>query len=433
MSSNNKNNNNCLVFIRVPRPRADFIDPPPYEWDSTKDNALWNILTTRGGKADVDWNEMAAQFNVTAEFLLRQANYLNERHASHLKAEVRRATNALKSSPWPATGTTAAPAADPSSRPRQPAAVPSHVRDIPATPPFPGSGVASFNKHPPSLRNGVPASHSSTRLGSSEKPPSLDRAEPRRQYSGMQDAKDQTSAYTVNNYPDDHPDDNFNATGNNNNNKDRDNNGGCDHDDGDDDDDDDDDDSSNASSSPGQSRIVRRPPPYGTDKTARYADDEDDSEPAFHVDHSSETSPLHSQTMTSTLRGEASDRRASRTNTALSKHHHNKHRYQMSQASDSSNNSSFVARMPGPNNQGSTATRSDTKKAKKDPHNSVKNSKVSSKSSDMGSSFSDLDGESFSNSVSTSAMADVLAGLDMSRLTLGGSSINRFVNRGYGQ
>ncbi|PHH54585.1 Autophagy-related protein 29 [Ceratocystis fimbriata CBS 114723] len=427
MSSNNKNsnnNNNCLVFIRVPRPRADFVDPPPYEWDSTKDNALWNILTTRGGKADVDWNEMAAQFNVTAEFLLRQANYLNERHASHLKAEVRRATNALKSSPWPATGTTAAPAADLASRPRQPIGVPSHVRDISATPPFPGSGVASFNKHPPSLRNGVPASHSSTRPGSSEKPPSLDRAEPRRQYSDMQDAKDQASAYAVNNYPDDHHDDNFNATGNSNNNRERDNNGGCDHDD-DDDDNDDNDDSSNASSSPGQSRIIRRLPLYDTL--------EDDSEPAFHVDHSSETSPLHSQTMTSTLRGEASDRRVSRTNTALSKHHHNKHRYQMSQASDSSNNSSFVAPMPGPNNQGSTATRSDTKKAKKDPHHSVKNSKVSSKSSDMGSSFSDLDGESFSNSVSTSAMADVLAGLDMSRLTLGGSSINRFVNRGYGQ
>ncbi|KAL5611502.1 hypothetical protein BROUX41_000904 [Berkeleyomyces rouxiae] len=424
--------NNYLVFIRVPRPRADFVDPPPYEWDSAKDDALWNILTAKGGKADVGWNELAVQFNVTAEFLLRQVNYLNERHASHLKAEVRRATNALKSSPHVTAAATATPTIEPNSRDRSSTNIPSYVRDIPATPPFPGSGAASLTNRPPSLRNVAPTVYPSLRPDPAETHSPFDRLELRQRYSDLKDGGDKGLGYPSNDYRYDNTNnayrDNDNRNAMNNNDKAHDDGGNGD--DADYDHDNDHDDSSNASSSPAQSRIFRRPPLYGGDRAMHYADEED-SEPAFRIEQSSETSPAHSQTMTSTLRGETSGCRVSRTNTALSKHHQ-KHRYQISQTSDSSNNSSFITRMPGPSNEGGTTIRTDIKKAKKDTHHSPKNSKVSSKSSDIGSSFSDLDGESFSNSVSTSAMADALAGLDMSRLTLG-SSINRFVNRRYGQ
>jgi hypothetical protein len=33
------------IFIRVPRPRRDFVDPPTVRWDTSKDVELWNILS----------------------------------------------------------------------------------------------------------------------------------------------------------------------------------------------------------------------------------------------------------------------------------------------------------------------------------------------------------------------------------------------------
>ncbi|PTD01766.1 hypothetical protein FCULG_00010373 [Fusarium culmorum] len=33
------------VFVRVPMPRGDFVDPPPVNWDLVKDEALWKILS----------------------------------------------------------------------------------------------------------------------------------------------------------------------------------------------------------------------------------------------------------------------------------------------------------------------------------------------------------------------------------------------------
>lgn len=42
------------VFIRLPFPRGDFIDPPPVRWDSLKDQALWDILSQTSKGREID-------------------------------------------------------------------------------------------------------------------------------------------------------------------------------------------------------------------------------------------------------------------------------------------------------------------------------------------------------------------------------------------
>ena len=41
------------VFIRLPFPRGDFIDPPLVNWDPSKDEALWNIVSNVS-KTEID-------------------------------------------------------------------------------------------------------------------------------------------------------------------------------------------------------------------------------------------------------------------------------------------------------------------------------------------------------------------------------------------
>ncbi|KAJ6446898.1 mitochondrial import receptor subunit or translocase domain-containing protein [Purpureocillium lavendulum] len=88
------------VLIRVPIPRGDFVDPPPVHWDTTKDDALWKILSG-AGQDDIDWNQVAERFDVPVDFLLQQVAYLTERHASQVRAQVRKATAAAKGSSAP--------------------------------------------------------------------------------------------------------------------------------------------------------------------------------------------------------------------------------------------------------------------------------------------------------------------------------------------
>ncbi|KAK7433235.1 Autophagy protein 29 [Neonectria magnoliae] len=88
------------VFIRVPMPRGGFVDPPPVNWDSNKDEALWKILSG-AAKREIDWNEVADRFEVTVDFLLQQVAFLTERHASQVRAQVRKATAAARGSAAP--------------------------------------------------------------------------------------------------------------------------------------------------------------------------------------------------------------------------------------------------------------------------------------------------------------------------------------------
>ncbi|KAG6001736.1 hypothetical protein E4U21_003875 [Claviceps maximensis] len=101
-----------IVYIRVPMPRGDFVDPPPVHWDPTKDEALWKILSDAAQK-QIDCT--AAQFDVPVDFLSQQVAYLTERHASQVRAQVRKATAAAKGSvvPSPITGSEPAASAQP--------------------------------------------------------------------------------------------------------------------------------------------------------------------------------------------------------------------------------------------------------------------------------------------------------------------------------
>ncbi|KAI0395164.1 hypothetical protein F5Y17DRAFT_457213 [Xylariaceae sp. FL0594] len=86
------------VFVRLPFPRGDFVDPPPANWDSSKDEALWSIISNLS-KTEIDWNQM--HFQVTVDFLLQQVAWLTERHASQVRAQMRKAAAAAKISPTP--------------------------------------------------------------------------------------------------------------------------------------------------------------------------------------------------------------------------------------------------------------------------------------------------------------------------------------------
>ncbi|KAL6923348.1 hypothetical protein FSST1_000622 [Fusarium sambucinum] len=85
------------VFVRVPIPRGDFVDPPPVNWDPVKDEALWKILSG-AAKKQIDWDEIADRFEVPVDFLLQQVAWLTERHASQVRAQVRKATAAVRGS-----------------------------------------------------------------------------------------------------------------------------------------------------------------------------------------------------------------------------------------------------------------------------------------------------------------------------------------------
>ncbi|KAI2466742.1 hypothetical protein F4781DRAFT_338147 [Annulohypoxylon bovei var. microspora] len=88
------------VFVRLPFPRGDFVDPPPANWDSTKDEELWSIIS-RLSKTEIDWNEIANDFGVTADFLFQQIAWLTERHTSQIRAQMRKAAALAKGSSAP--------------------------------------------------------------------------------------------------------------------------------------------------------------------------------------------------------------------------------------------------------------------------------------------------------------------------------------------
>ena len=77
-------------FIRLPFKRDGFEDPPPAEWDSTKDKALWKLVSKASSSTDMNWEEVAHRFDVSLPFLLQQAAWLYERHFESMKAQMRK-------------------------------------------------------------------------------------------------------------------------------------------------------------------------------------------------------------------------------------------------------------------------------------------------------------------------------------------------------
>ncbi|EME38679.1 hypothetical protein DOTSEDRAFT_75433 [Dothistroma septosporum NZE10] len=76
------------VFIRLPFIRQNFEDPRPVQWDAAKDRKLWKIISA--GKSDLDWEGLSHDFAVDLQFLLMQAAWLSERHMERMKKQVAR-------------------------------------------------------------------------------------------------------------------------------------------------------------------------------------------------------------------------------------------------------------------------------------------------------------------------------------------------------
>ncbi|KAK2836936.1 Autophagy protein 29, partial [Arthroderma sp. PD_2] len=45
------------VFIRLPFPRGEFVDPPPVNWDAHNDRVLWDVLSM-APKEGIDWKAL---------------------------------------------------------------------------------------------------------------------------------------------------------------------------------------------------------------------------------------------------------------------------------------------------------------------------------------------------------------------------------------
>ncbi|KAF2163138.1 hypothetical protein M409DRAFT_26583 [Zasmidium cellare ATCC 36951] len=76
------------VFIRLPFTRGAFEDPPPVEWNAAKDRQLWKLIS--GGKGDVDWEGLSNDFGVDLGFLVMQGAWLSERHMERMRKQVGR-------------------------------------------------------------------------------------------------------------------------------------------------------------------------------------------------------------------------------------------------------------------------------------------------------------------------------------------------------
>lgn len=78
------------VFIRLPFPRGDFVDPPPVIWSASKERDLWDQLAKSSKGHEIDWTRLAERLDVTQAFLLQQAAWLYERQLSQVRAQMRR-------------------------------------------------------------------------------------------------------------------------------------------------------------------------------------------------------------------------------------------------------------------------------------------------------------------------------------------------------
>lgn len=77
------------VYLRLPFPRNGFVDPPPVDWDASKERSLWKVIS-KHRNSELDWNLLAEHFHVSAPFLLQQVAWLYERELSQVRAQLRR-------------------------------------------------------------------------------------------------------------------------------------------------------------------------------------------------------------------------------------------------------------------------------------------------------------------------------------------------------
>ncbi|KAF9879649.1 hypothetical protein CkaCkLH20_03192 [Colletotrichum karsti] len=358
------------VFVRLPIVRGEFTDPPPANWDSTKDDELWNILSG-AAKTEIDWNDLASHFDVTVDFLLQQVAYLTERHAAQLRAQVRKATAAAKGSAAPSP----IPGAEPHSHQRTVSAL-SIRRDSPL-PRNDGSTPATpiTTSLRPNISRNASAGTITRNLGGEsttarQSKPAASRPSNENQRRRLSSLPIQTTPRSPE--PASPPDESSSPT------------------------------SSDDESSPAQSRIIRRPPRFQQrDGGVDLDDEDDDTEPAF-LQYKPQSSNTSAQDMGSTLRGDP--RNARRTAKGKERIHH-------SETSDSSTSSpAMVSRVQSGSDRrpaGPLSPRRPAELSGKSP--SSKSKGYSRDGSDgtpsMGSSFSDLDDASVTQSALEEALA----------------------------
>ncbi|KAH8662147.1 hypothetical protein BX600DRAFT_465689 [Xylariales sp. PMI_506] len=365
------------VFIRLPFPRGEFVDPPPVNWDASKDEALWNVVSGVS-KTDIDWNDIALRFQVTVDFLLQQVAFLTERHTSQVRAQLRRAAAANKSSaaPSPVPGADGAFRAPSALSVRKDSPMPRNEASIPGTP-------VRTTPRPQETRSSSSntASVFTTRnLGSSSKGNTRPGDAQRRRLSSLPIS---TTADDVDpDPPSPGPADTSSAA------------------------------SSSSGSSPAQSRIIRRPPRFQPhDGRSSFADDDydddDDNEPAFlpyRPQNEGSTSGQHD--LSATLRGDPRDLQRK-----LPKQHGKIH---LSQTSDSSTSSAAMIARGSAKDKGSVpggplSPRRTAELAGRSPGGKGKGySRDSDGTPSMGSSFSDLDDASVTQSALEEALASKL-------------------------
>ncbi|KAI6790126.1 hypothetical protein KC361_g8116 [Hortaea werneckii] len=76
----NRSNVHYTCFIRLPFQRNGFEDPAPVEWDVLKDRSLWKLISKASNPSELDWDAIAGRFGVSKGFLFQQAAWLYERH-----------------------------------------------------------------------------------------------------------------------------------------------------------------------------------------------------------------------------------------------------------------------------------------------------------------------------------------------------------------
>ncbi|KAI0458109.1 hypothetical protein F5B21DRAFT_500754 [Xylaria acuta] len=386
------------VFIRLPFPRGDFVDPPPANWESSKDEALWSIVS-KLSKTEVDWTDMqvqrpplslAAKFEVTVDFLLQQVAWLTERHASQVRAQIRKTAAAAKVSPAPSpqpqtsegvfsadlpryTGSATQPRAPSSTSIRKDAPLPLNEQNTPT------SSMRSTPRPPP------------TRTSSSTKTAFFTTARNLGNSSGKGHGKSSVDAqrHRLTSLPittniDDQDDQDDPAADPRSPGAAESSSAAS---------------SSSSSSSPAQSRIIRRPPRFQSNEGPSFADDDDDDdevEPAFLPYR-----PQAEHDLSATLRGNPRDpgKRSLKGS--------DRHRIHHSQTSDSSTSSAPLSR--GGNDKrpsGPLSPRRVIESAGRSPGGKSKGySRDSDGTPSMGSSFSDLDDASVTQSALEEALA----------------------------
>ncbi|KAJ4286943.1 hypothetical protein N0V90_012823 [Kalmusia sp. IMI 367209] len=78
------------ALIRLPFARRDFVDPQQATWDASKDRELWRYISRSDRTKDLDWNQLADEFDVPPAFLLQQSAWLYERHLEHVRAQMKK-------------------------------------------------------------------------------------------------------------------------------------------------------------------------------------------------------------------------------------------------------------------------------------------------------------------------------------------------------